>query len=68
MLGSRRFEVLGAWWEKSEGAAIVGLHQFVDSPSSSFLLFGLIFATATTFSLFQTLVLLVWLLYTPSNP
>jgi Na+-transporting NADH:ubiquinone oxidoreductase subunit NqrD len=39
LLGSGRFGVLGAWWEKSEGAAVTGLHLFVASPLSSFLLF-----------------------------
>jgi hypothetical protein len=39
LLGSGRFGVLGAWWEKSKGAAVTGLHLFVASPLSSFLLF-----------------------------
>jgi hypothetical protein len=36
---SGRFGVLGVWLEKSEGAAVTGLHLFVASPLSSFLLF-----------------------------
>jgi hypothetical protein len=39
LLGSRRSGVLGAWWKKSEGAAVAGLYRFVDSPLSSFLFF-----------------------------
>jgi hypothetical protein len=31
LLGSRCSGVIGAWWEKSEGAAVAGLHRFVDS-------------------------------------
>jgi hypothetical protein len=44
LLGSGRFRVLGAWWEKSESVAAAGLHHFVASPLSSFFIyFGHIF-------------------------
>jgi hypothetical protein len=43
LLGFRRSGVLGAWWEKSEGVAVAGLHRFVDSLLSSFLLFWAFF-------------------------
>jgi hypothetical protein len=39
LLGYGHFDVLGAWWEKSEGAAVAGLHRFIDSSLSSFLFF-----------------------------
>jgi hypothetical protein len=39
LLGSGRFGVLGTWREKSKGAAVAGLHHFVASPLSLFLLF-----------------------------
>jgi hypothetical protein len=54
--------VLGAWWEKPEGAAVAGLHHFVASPLSSFLLFGHVFVVAPA-PLFLTLVSLMWLPY-----
>jgi hypothetical protein len=63
MLGSGHFKVLGAWWEKSEDAAVVGLHRFFDLPLSSFLFFGDVFIVALAFSLFRTLVSSAWLLY-----
>jgi hypothetical protein len=63
LLGTRRFDVLGAWWEKTEGAAVAGHHRFVTSPLLSFsFLFGHVFAVAPAFSWFRTIVS-VWLLY-----
>jgi hypothetical protein len=35
--------------EKSEGAAVAGLHRFVDTSLSSFLFFGHVFVVAPTF-------------------
>jgi hypothetical protein len=56
-------EVLGSWWEKTEGAAVAGHHRFVTSPLLSFsFLFGHVFAVAPAFSWFRTIVS-VWLLY-----
>jgi hypothetical protein len=51
LLGSRRSGVLGAWWEKSEGASVAGLHRFVDSPLSSFLFFLGMFSMSPIFFL-----------------
>jgi hypothetical protein len=62
LLGSGRFEVFGAWSEKSDGAAVAGLHHFVDSPLSSFLFVWACFVVAPAFSVFGTLILM-WLLY-----
>jgi hypothetical protein len=52
LLGSRRSGVLGAWWVKSEGAAVASLHRFVDSPLSSFLSFWACFCCRPNISLF----------------
>jgi hypothetical protein len=53
LLGTRRFEVLGAWWEKTEGAAVASHYRFVISPLLSFsFIFGYVFAVAPAFSWF----------------
>jgi hypothetical protein len=63
LLGTGRFGVLEAWWEKMEGAAVAGPHCCVASPLVPFLFFlGMFFAVAPAFSVDQTVVSL-WLLY-----
>jgi hypothetical protein len=63
LLGTGRFGVLEARWEKMEGAAVAGHHCCVALPLFPFLFFlGMFFAVAPTFSYVQTVVL-VWLLY-----
>jgi hypothetical protein len=39
LLGSGRFGALEAWWDKSEGAAVVGLHHLVNSSLPLFFFF-----------------------------
>jgi hypothetical protein len=63
LLGSRCSGVLGAWWEKSKGAAVAGLHRFVDSSLSLFLFFWVCFCCRPNISLFRTIVSSMWLLY-----
>jgi hypothetical protein len=62
LLGTGRFEVLGAWSKKTEGASVAGHHRFVTSPLLSFSFFRHIFAITPAFSWFQTIIS-VWLLY-----
>jgi hypothetical protein len=49
--------------EKSEGAAVAGLHRFIDSPLSSFIFLWACFYCRPSISLFRTIVSSVWLLY-----
>jgi hypothetical protein len=63
LLGTGRFGVLEARWEKMEGAAVAVLHCCVASPLFPFLFFlSMFFAVAPVFSYVQTVVS-VWLLY-----
>jgi hypothetical protein len=39
LLGTRRFEVLGVWWNSPDGAAVAGCLCFVDLPVLAFLSF-----------------------------
>jgi hypothetical protein len=56
LLGTGCFGVLGAWEEKTGGAAVAGHHCFVTSPLLLFLFFlGMCFAVAPAFSLFELL-------------
>jgi hypothetical protein len=49
LLDMGHFEMSGAWWKKTEGAAIAGYHCFVTSPLLSFLFSWACFATAPAF-------------------
>jgi hypothetical protein len=51
MLGSRCFGALGAWWDKSEGAAVADHHHFINSSLPLFLFFGHFFTVALAFLL-----------------
>jgi hypothetical protein len=62
LLGTGRFGVLEARWEKMEGAAVAGHHCCVASPLFLFLFFDMFFAVVLAFSYVQTVVSM-WLLY-----